>query len=384
MCAVSEPSSSTTRLQPAPVIFEQFGRPQVARDQHRILGQPGLGGGAHPPDDDPHQPVGQILEVVHPLLEQRIVDFLHPAAGALLDPLDRGLGGEAAVDRLVDPPRPAFVIGEHLVGLEDLIVLAGGAELGLAGHVVDLLAHPAEGGIDPRPLGLGILGDGMLDHHPRLVEHGDALGHAGDQLQPGNALRPGRPLGGAAAVGQAGAGDQFAQHHRHRLQRLDLDFLVAARIGMLDREHPDRIFAVDDRHAGETVEALLAGFGAIGEGRVAAGLGQVEDPPLGRDRPDQPLAGRQAGDVHRFLVQPVGGEQFQLAVALDVDRADLALHRLGDQVDDMVQLALRRRALGHQIVEADDDLARGNGGGQGHGAMLLQECAGLSKRRGRR
>src|SRR5256885_12716007 len=58
------------------------------------------------------------------------------------------------LDRLVDPPRPALVIGEHAVGLEDLLVLAGRAELGLARHIVDLLAHFAEGGIDPRALGL--------------------------------------------------------------------------------------------------------------------------------------------------------------------------------------------------------------------------------------
>jgi hypothetical protein len=30
---------------------------------------------------------------------------------------------------------------------------------------------------------------------------------------------------------------------------------------MLDGEHADRAFEADDRHAGEAVEALLAGFG---------------------------------------------------------------------------------------------------------------------------
>ncbi len=55
-------------FQAATVIFEQFSGTEVARDQHRVPGKAGLGGGAHPPRDDPHQPVGQILEVVHPLL----------------------------------------------------------------------------------------------------------------------------------------------------------------------------------------------------------------------------------------------------------------------------------------------------------------------------
>ena len=158
-------------LQAAAVVFQQLGRPEIARDENRVVREAGLRRRPDPARDDPQQPVRQILEVVHAILEQRIVDILHPRARALLDPLDRRLGGEAAVDRLVDAPRPALVIGEHLVGLEDLLMLAGGAELGLLGHRVDLLAHLAEGGIDAVAFGLDVLGDRMLDDDSRLVEH---------------------------------------------------------------------------------------------------------------------------------------------------------------------------------------------------------------------
>ena len=225
-------------LQPALVIFEQLGGAHVARDEDRVLVEPGLRRGPHPPRHDPHQPVGEILEVVHPLLEQGIVDLAHPRPRALLDALDRGLGGQPAVDRLVDAPLPALVIGEHLVGLEDLLMLARGAELGLARHVVDLLAHAAEGGIDARALGLGVLGDGMLDDHARLVEDGDALGHAGDQLEPGEPLRAAVALAPARPVGEPRAADHLGQHHRHGLQRLDLDVFIAARVGVLDGSTP--------------------------------------------------------------------------------------------------------------------------------------------------
>ena len=68
-------------------------------------------------------------------------------------------------------------------------MLAGGAELGLASHMVNLFAHLAEGGIDPRPLGFSVLGDGMLNHHPRLVEDRDAPRHSRDQLQSADPLR---------------------------------------------------------------------------------------------------------------------------------------------------------------------------------------------------
>ena len=96
---------------------------------------------------------------------------------------------------------------------------------------------------------------------------------------------------------------------------------------MLDGEHADRAFEADDRHAREAVEALLAGLGPVGEGRMLGSLGEVEDAPFGGDRADQSLAHAQAGDVHRFLAQAVGGEQLEDVVAQQIDRADLAAHR---------------------------------------------------------
>ena len=219
----------------------------------------------------------------------------------------------------------------------------------------------------------------------RLVEHGHALGHAGDQLEARQAQRPGAAQPAAArAVDQPRAGDHLGQHHRDRLQRLDLDILVAARLGMLDREHADRAFEPDDRHAGEAVEALLAGFGPVGEGGMLGRLGEVEDAALGGDRADQALAHPQLGDVDRFLAEAVGREQLEIVVAQQVDRADVAVHRLGDEVDDLVELGLRRAALGHDLVEAGQDLAGGSGGGGGHGARLSDGRARVTRWLGRR
>jgi hypothetical protein len=180
------------RLQPAPVIFEELGGAKIARDEDGVLLEAGLGGGAHSSRNDPKQPVRQILKIVHPLLEQGIVDLAHPSARSLLHALDRGFGGKTGIDRLVDPSRPALVIGEHPVGLEDLPVLAG-SELGLPGHVVDLFAHLAEGPVDTVALRLDVIGNRMLDDHSRFVEYGPALGHPGNELEPAQAKRPGAP-----------------------------------------------------------------------------------------------------------------------------------------------------------------------------------------------
>ncbi|KAK0332602.1 hypothetical protein LTR94_024191, partial [Friedmanniomyces endolithicus] len=82
-------------------------------------------------------------------------------------------------------------------------------------------------------------------------------------------------------------------HHRHRLQRLDLDILVPARIGMLHRQHPHRALAPDDRDAGEAVEPVLARLRLVREIGVAGGFVQVQHLAVRRDRADQPLAQRQ-------------------------------------------------------------------------------------------
>ena len=225
--------------------------------------------------------------------------------------------------------------------------------------------------VDALALGLDVLGDGVLDDDARLVEHGLALGHPGDELETGEPQRPGAAQTAAArAVDQPGAGDHLRQHHRDGLQRLDLDVLVAARLGMLDGEHADRAFEPDDRHAGEAVEALFAGLRPVGEGGMVGRLGEVEDASLGGDRADQALAHAQPSDVHRFLAQAVGREQLEEVVAQQVDRADFARHRVGDEVDDLVELGLRRAALGHDLVQAGQDLAGGGGGGERHARRL--------------
>jgi hypothetical protein len=366
-------------LQTPLVVFEQFGGPEIARNQDRVLPQPHLRGGTHLARDDAEQPVRQVLQIVHPVGEQRIVDLAHALAGALLDALDRGFRGQAGVDRLVDAPRPTLVIGEHLVGLEHFDMLAADAEFGLARHPVDAFAHLVERRVDAVTLGVGVLGDGVLDRDPRLVIDREARAHAVHQLLPGDAHRRGRlrPVRAAAGgVDQAGIGDQFGQHHRDGLQRLDLDVRIFATVGVLDGQDPHGSLAADDGDARETVEAVLAGLGLVGEIGVAGGLVEVEHLDVLGDRSDKPLAEGQLGDVDCGLIKAAGGEQFEHALAQQVDRADLAVDRGGDDADDGVQLGLRGRARRHHVVKAGENFAGGGGGRKGHSRWLSDEALG--------
>src|SRR5438309_4740014 len=126
---------------------------------------------------------------MHPLLQERVIDLAHPRPGALLNALDCRLGGEAAVDRRVNPPRPTLVVREHPIGLEDLLMLAGNAELGFPRHVIDLFAHLAESGVDALTFGLDVLGHRMFNEDSRLVENSHSSRHAGDELQTRKAKR---------------------------------------------------------------------------------------------------------------------------------------------------------------------------------------------------
>ena len=64
-----------------------------------------------------------------------------------------------------------------------------------------------------------------------------------------------------------------------------------------------------------------------------------------------------------LCVEAAGGEQLEHALAQQVDRADLAIEALADDLDDLVELALRVAARGHHLVQLGEDRAGGGGGG---------------------
>ena len=243
---------------------------------------------------------------MHTVRQQRIVDLAHPHAGALLDALDRRFGGQPAVDRLVDAPAPAFIIGEHLVGLEHFHMLAALAEFGFAAQRIDLVAHLVEGAIDALALGLDILGHHLVDLDSRLVEHRAPGGEPFHQCESFEHVvfdMCDLEVDRLFVVDQFLVRDQFGQHHGGRLQRFDLDFLIAPRIDMLDAQHAHRTFAVNDRHASKGMELFFARFGTIGEIGMRLSLGQIERFDVLGDRPGQALAHRQTRHVDRFRIE---------------------------------------------------------------------------------
>ena len=147
---------------------------------------------------------------MHAVGQQRIVNLTHTHAGALLDAFDGGFRRQAAVDGFVNAAAPAFVICKHLVGRDDLFMLAARAEINLAGHAVDLFAHFVKGGIDAVTLGFDILSDGMFNTDIGLVKNGNASRSAFYERQAREANRAGVIFApGAWLVDKVGICDQF-------------------------------------------------------------------------------------------------------------------------------------------------------------------------------
>jgi hypothetical protein len=134
---------------------------------------------------------------------------------------------------------------------------------------------------------------------------------------------------------------------------------------VLDAQHAHRALAPHDRHPGEAVEQILARLRLVGELGVAGRLVEVQRLDMLGDGADQAFAQAQPGDVNGLLRQAARCEQLQHAVAQQVDRADLALGRLADDLHDIVELRLRVGAPGHHIVQPRQDFAGGGRGGAG-------------------
>ncbi len=204
-------------------------------------------------------------------------------------------------------------------------------------------------------LDVGIFGQHSLDRDTPALDDGGAERHAGAERQPLDPLR--QRLGDAVVarrleVEDVAAGDQLRQHHGRGLEGLDLLVGVAALGLVLYREHTQDAAGAQHRHPHERGVAFLARFRAIGELRMALGVGKRDRHRLRRDEADQPLTDHQPGVAHRVGPKPLGRKQFQnIARPAHIDRADLRDEFAGDQCRDPVETLLRSAGARHDVAQ---------------------------------
>ena len=343
------------------VIVEEFGRPHIAGHHDGVLRKIAARGRRDLAGQYAQQPVGQIVEIMHAFAQIRIGRAHHARTVVALHALDRGLGGETRLHRFAQAVHPAAVMREHPEGLKHLRIFAA-ACIGTVDQFIDMGAQLLDRAIEPELLLGDILGDEILDHHARLMQHDVAQRYAiGERFAFHMMAAHMGDIGGDVTrhIGEATRCDDLGQDHRRRLQRLFLFIAVMAPRAVLHDEHTDDDAVAQDRHAEEGMVGFFAGLRQVFEGRMGLRVGEIEELSLCRDGADEAFADLQFRQVDGFALQTFGGIEFQhLAGTHHIDGAYFRDHVGRDQHDDLVEPFLCCLRLRHDLAEPSEKNTR--------------------------
>ena len=125
---VIEQSRRAHRPRDQNCVFRQF-----LRQQHKALARELM-----------QQSVGDIGEIVQPVAQIGIRLPLQLGARVVLDPLDRGFGGQPRTHRFAQPAQPASVMRDHPEGFQHVAMFARPAVVTAVDQLVDRGAHGAD------------------------------------------------------------------------------------------------------------------------------------------------------------------------------------------------------------------------------------------------
>ena len=157
--------------QPLAVVVEQRGRPHRAGNQDGILRQALARRRVVAAGELAHQAIGEVVEIVQSLAQERIGLPQHARARVGLHALDRRLRGEPGHHRLLELVHPAAVVGKHAIGFEHVAVLAALDHVAMLEELVEIGAQGLDRRLQMRQLFLHVVGDVVGDDDARLVQH---------------------------------------------------------------------------------------------------------------------------------------------------------------------------------------------------------------------
>ncbi len=341
-------------------IIQQFRRAHGA-GKHDGIGWQLVHAATRIPGQLAQKPVGEIVEIMHPLAQIRIRHAHHPRLGIALHLFDSRFGREPVMDRLFHAANPALVVGEHPVALQHLAMLAFLRHIAARQHVVDRDPERAQRFGQPDDFLVRILVQKIGHNDPMLVQHHmpepDPLviaitlyrhrtGEIEFQSRRSNLLEVAR-------------GDHLGDHHSGGFERLDLVFAIVAAGLVLHDQNPERAPGSQDRHAEEGMVDFFARLRQVAEGGMRLRIGKVQRLGGSGDRADKTLAHLQLRKVNGLLVEAFRRVEFQNAVrAQHIGRAHLGHHVAGDLGDDPVEAFLRIQRFGHQFAQTLQQHAR--------------------------
>ena len=348
--------------QPLAVVVEQRRRAHGAGDQDGVLRQLFARRRVVLADQLAHQAVGEVVEVVQALAQIGVGRAQHARAGVGLHALDRGLGGEAGHHRLVQPVRPAAVVGEHAVGFEHVAVLAAVGDVAAFEQHVEVGAQGLDRGFEALQFLRHVVGDEIGDDDARLVQHHMAERDAVVERRAGEVQRAAR--GGA----RRRAARARRARRRRSSRRAPSRWSAAPRLPPRNR-CAARGSAPPARRA-YCRRAAPARRGRSGRflrrfpaGRRRPGASCASDRLIGlaslATRPTRPSSARSTVWWTASRLRPFGGVELERAVdAQHVDGADLRHHVGGDQHHDLVEAFLRADRLRHHLAKPAQQHAR--------------------------
>ena len=153
------------------VVVEQRRRPHRTGDQNGVFRQAFARRRVVAAGELAHQAIGEIVEIMQPLAQERISLAQHAGAGVGLHTFDRGLRGQSGHHRFLHLVDPAAVVGEHAIGFEHIAMLAGLDHVAMLEKLVEIGAQRLHGGIEMLQFLRNIVGNEIGHHDARLVQH---------------------------------------------------------------------------------------------------------------------------------------------------------------------------------------------------------------------
>src|SRR3546814_19561563 len=86
------------------------------------------------------QPVGQILQVMHPICQQRVVDLAHAHTRTVLHALNGSFGSHSTIASLINAGSPAFVIDAQPLGFSNHFIFSNTAHITFSRKTFNIFA----------------------------------------------------------------------------------------------------------------------------------------------------------------------------------------------------------------------------------------------------
>ncbi len=337
------------------VVFQKLSGADVARDQDRVVGHRVRADALT--RQDAQQAVRQIVQIVQARAQVGVGDLLHAGACGGLFLFDSGLGAQTAADVLLHPAHPAARIGEHAKGFQHVDLFAVAARDSFQ-HPVHAHTQLFDRVVQALKLAVRVVGDGIGDHHARLVQPDMAFGAA---FLPHGAGKDDRLLvarrQGRAFADKSAQLGHLGQHHGNHFQRINRIGGKFARLFGLHHQNAQLFAQPLDRHTKEGRINLFAGFGHVPEPAGRRGVGGVHDLAGAGHAANQAFAQPHPRLVHGFGVQTFGCTKLErVFIAEQVDRAHFGAHAVGGQVGDAVKPFLPGGLFGHQVAQPPQQL----------------------------